>query len=513
MWLPDLEPRSALEVAGSFTMSNLTFVAANITIALTVLAVIAVAAAALRPALAPSEQPLPLATALALSAGGFALILFVFLAAGWIGWRLWWVVAALVHLGTAAAIVLTTRRAASLQLRISPEWRRAAPALGFLVWMIAFDSLKCFEPQFEADALWYHLTLPNFWLNAGGLRAHPGLTVAGYPLLIEMIYTAPISYGLPYATRLIHLAFGVGIVVAIYGWLRRGTGVSPVIPGQDGQATFPDRRLTPAASLAFATIFFVFDSVNEVAAWAHTDLARAFFLVCAATALAAYLDRNDRRHLVVTAVLSGLAMSTHYMAVVFGNGLLTVALIVTRVRRRQTRARQIAAELAIFWLVSTATFAPWLLKNIVHYGRPFYGLAGTSFRVPTGAIIGGFFLGNVFFVGCAALAVWFLARRPSAPGERLLAAYLLAYLVVGAFELPPIPRFFLPVYAVGLMLAGRAVAPFLSGRRSLEVVLGFALLAFGIATTCYQWRQHLYDAPLDFVFHNSPRAATIQWHL
>jgi len=214
-------------------------------------------------------------------------------------------------------------------------------------------------------------------------------------------------------------------------------------------------------------------------------------------------------------------MSTHYMAIIFGNGLLTIALIAARIHRgqvggaappRSETIRRLAREIAIFWLVSLAVFAPWLLKNIIHYGRPLHGLVGTNFRLPSGEVLSRFFLGNVFFVGFAFLALWWPTRRECEPGERLLAFYLIGYFVVGAFEIPPIIRFFLPVYALGLMLAGRAVAPFLNARRWLEVPLAVALLAIGIAITGYQWRHHLYDEPVRFLLHNKPPAMTIHWH-
>jgi hypothetical protein len=472
-------------------IGNLSFAVANVTMAATVLAIIAVAAVAIRPVVAASDQPLGRASALALSAGGFGLIIFLFAAMGWIGRPLWWVFAALLHLGITGGLMLATRRPPRLRLVRSPGWWRVVPALAYLAWVIAFDLLKCFEPSFGADALLYHLTLPDYWVKAGGLRPHPTLTVAGYPLLIEMIYTVPISHSLPFATRMIHLAFGVGVVLAIYGWLRG--------------------RLSPVGAMTFAAAFFIFDSVNEVAAWAHTDLARTFFLVCAAACLATYADRGEQRNLVIAAVLSGLAMSTHYMTIVFGNGLFTIAFAATMAQSRASMKR-IARDLAIFWLVSLAVFAPWLLKNLFHYGQPFYGLAGTNFRLPSSEVLTRFFFGNVFFVGFGLLALWIASQPESERGERLLAVYLLAYFVVGAFEIPPIARFFLPLYAVGLMVAGRAAAPFLGNRRTLEVILAVALLAVGIATTRYQWRMGLYAVPVEFLLHNKPAATAVIWH-
>ena len=530
---------------------NLATALANVLVAVVVLALIAAVAAMIRRCVAAPDQPLGMASSLALSAGGLALTLFAFAALGWIGFRgakgnpplfRWWFLPVLVWVAAAFLIALAGRRVRAPQppaeTSTPRSWWPMLPAIALLVWAAGFDLLKCFEPRFEADALWYHLTLPYQWVTEHSLRGFPGWVtdhtvqadsasaVAGYPLLVEMIYTIPVSHLLPFATRVIHLAFGLGVVAAIYGFCR--TGGQPV----------------PLA-LAFGAAFFLFDSVNEVAAWAHTDLARTFFLVTAAATLAAYATSRRRRDLVVAALIAGLALSTHYMALVFGNGLLTIAFVVTMLRGR-TPARQIACDLAIFWIISLAVFSPWPLKNFVLYGHPFYGLAGSNFRIPSLQLAGHFFginagLLGVFgfiivawfltersvevvlwglaasivaspLVGFALVAVWVFARGESHPGERLLALYLLAYLVVGPFEVPPILRFFLPVHAIGLMLTGRALAPLLERHRRLEIAFPLVLLTLAVATVLYQWHNHLFDSSFDFLLRSSPPESAVIWH-
>lgn len=103
-------------------------------------------------------------------------------------------------------------------------------------------------------------------------------------------------------------------------------------------------------------------------------------------------------------------------------------------------------------------------------------------------------------------------RGRLAPSERFLCLYLLGYLLLGALALPPIRRFFFPVFGVGLMLAGRLTAPLFLRHRWLETALPAALLALAIAVTCYQWQQHLYESALDFLFRNSPPFSSVVWH-
>lgn len=395
-------------------------------------------------------------------------------------------------LAAAAVFGLILGWSARLLVAGSAGGWRVAPALILLVWVLTFNLLQCFQPRFQADALWYHLTLPFYWFRHGGLIAHPTLTEAGYPLLTEMLYTLPVSRAQPFAARVLHLAFGLGVVLAIYGDLRS--------------------RLSAAGALAVAAAFFVFDSVNEAAAWANIDLARTFFLVGAAACLARYADRNERRDLVVGAVLSGLAMSTAYIAIAFGNGLLTIALVAATAGSRAP-ARRILRDVALFWAISAAVFSPWLLKNLVHYGNPLHGLPGSNFRIPAPALISDYYLGNVFFIGSAIMACWFLLRAWAGKDEWFLAVYLLGYLFAGVFFLPAAHlRFFFPVYAVGLMLIGRATAPLLDRWRWLEPAIPAALLVFMITVIGYGWYQGLFAEAADFLFHDAPPHWKIIWH-
>ena len=63
-------------------MSNLWFAMANIMIAAAVLALISAVAVIIRPIVAARDEPLGVASAMAVSAGGLGLLLFLFAAAG-----------------------------------------------------------------------------------------------------------------------------------------------------------------------------------------------------------------------------------------------------------------------------------------------------------------------------------------------------------------------------------------------------------------------------------------------
>jgi len=469
-------------------MGNLSFALLNFSLAAAIAAIVAAGGVLLRPLAGRSSDPLGHATAAALSAGGLGFVVFVFVAAGLVG-RLWWSAAALLWLAIAGLVARVSGPSERRRFSIPKVSWRILPAALFLAWVLAFDLLMCFDPRFHSDALWYHLTLPYRWVSGGGFTADRSAAPSGYPLLAEMFYAVPVSFGLPFAARIIHLAFGVGVVVVIFSHLRA--------------------KLSPAGALALASAFFVFDSVNEVGAWANTDLARTFFLVAAAALLSAYAEGGDRRRLFLGAVIAGFSMATHYMAVVFGGFLLGAALAVATAGRG---AKRIAGDVGIFWLLAAVIFSPWLAKNLVLYGDPFFGLAGTNFRVPSLQVLGRFFAGNVFFVGFSAAAVAALWRRKSDGGLRFLAAYLLVYLVAGMFEMPPIPRFFFPVYAVGLMIAGDLCAPLFERRRRLEVAIPAVLLAAAVAMSCYQLRQGMFDGALEFLFRGRPPAAEVVWH-
>ncbi|MCX8038800.1 MAG: hypothetical protein N3D11_17470 [Candidatus Sumerlaeia bacterium] len=578
-------------------MSNLSIALDSLVLSAALIALVVCAAWAIRSALGMVENPLGLAAALALSAGGLALAVFAAAAFGWIGrvrfgipMVYWWHLPA--GLWIAAAVGAAAWRGGAEQSLLGrPRFSVGIfAALAFLVWVLATDLLLCFEPQFRSDALWYHLTLPYYWVMERTLRGYPAWltaatvhsqapppTVEGYPLLTEMLYTIPVSHGLPFGARILHLAFGLGVVAAIYGYLRasgtpaapalaerkeRGfahtgvesvsaeTGIPNSAPGNTETPkgeTWPStpRPLSPAAAFAVASMFFFFDPINEVGTWANTDLARAFFMVTSAALLARYSDSGERRDLVLAAVIAGLAMSTHYLALPFGNGLMTAAFLCSAWRRKNGRSGRsgqsvqqgqngqneqtdspftastssvpstlsaLLFDLALFWAISFLVFSPWLIKNQILFARPFCGIPENILSLPSGEALGRLFFDNSFFLGFGGIALWLLVQGRLVPSERFLSVYLLGYLLLGAVALPPIPRFFFPIYGIGLMLAGRLTAPLFHRQRWLEIALPAALLALAVAITCYQWQYHLYDAALDFLFRNSPPFSNVVWH-
>ncbi|MBM3334020.1 hypothetical protein FJY63_05105, partial [Candidatus Sumerlaeota bacterium] len=304
---------------------NLLYAVANIIIAIAVTVIVVLGAAYLRGAAATDDKPFGFTCALALSAGGLGMTIFAFVAAGWISLSSSgamvhqpcnWSAAAWLAVVALAAIVFRRRREEPPSPPTVYVWR-LMPALLLIAWPVVFDLLKCFEPEFQADALQYHITLPYYWVAEHGLRRYSGqlgeqtlgvlspFYPGGYPLLTEMLYTIPISQGLPFAVKIVHLAFGVATVVAVYGFVRSA------LAGQSWAVC------SAPAALTVSAMFFLFESVNEVAVWAHTDLARAFFAVCAAGQMASYAASGRRRDLVIASLIAGLSMSTSYISIVF----------------------------------------------------------------------------------------------------------------------------------------------------------------------------------------------------
>lgn len=466
-------------------------------------AVVIASAFAMREAARRRGDAIDFGAALGLAAGCLGLLLFTALAVGLPGLRSgdrltypWWVIPVLLLTGLTLALALTGGG--------KPDWRPARPILSWrllaplalLLWPAAFDLLLCFTPRFEADALWYHLTLPYAWLRYGMLpmadiaRPIENLAPSGYPLLIETFYAIPLTHTLPFAAKVLHLTFGLGVVGVMYFYLRP--------------------KLAPAAALTMAAAFFLFDSVNETATWANTDLGRAFFLVGAATALARHVESQKRTDLLAAGALAGFALSTHYLCIIFGLLLLTLAFVCASVRRN-IDWRRVGKDLAAFWGIALLIFAPWLGKNMVHFGNPLYGLMGSNLRWPPPGVLGSFYLGNAVFVLFPGVAIWMIVRQGSRADERLLALYLLFYLALGPFEMPPILRFFFPVHAIGLILTGLALAPVFERRKWLEIVLPAGLLASIVLNTTLQWRSHMYEDAVRFLTRGEPSISSIQW--
>ena len=296
-------------------------------------------------------QPLE---ALLFGAGlGLGLLSLGTLALGMLGllsrWAFW--------LGLALLLAVNLRGMRDIIRSLTPRWRTVRPsrlsllAFAFLGVTFSLSLLLALTPPAEWDALVYHLAGPKTYIDAGRVLWVPGNFHLSFPALTEMLFLCAMLLKGDILAHLIHLAYGVLTVAAIYVFARKHfTGHVPVM-----------------AAVFFASI----PTAVAIAAWAYVDLTLAFYEFMAFAAFVNWLDtRRNFKWLLVAGILCGMAMSVKYtgVAVLVVMPLLALASAL----KSRTGYRRYVTGLLVLILVAVAVASPWYIKNLVHTGNPIY---------------------------------------------------------------------------------------------------------------------------------------------
>lgn len=227
---------------------------------------------------------------------------------------------------------------------------------------LLFVLWACLVPPHQYDSLVYHLKLPQEYMRLGRLHAPEGLVYAHFPQNGEMLFT-------------LSLLLGSDVLAQMFVWLSTVLTVGWLL-------TF-GRRLTPFAP--WASVLVATHSAVLVMS-STTYVEPLVMLWCTAAVLSFELsDVGAKRGLLIlSALFTGLALGTKYYA-----GLAAVILAARLVHRDRLGAA------ALFTLVVSAVFAPWLVKNAVLVGNPVFPFLYKVFPATslgwTSQLAGGYF--------------------------------------------------------------------------------------------------------------------------
>lgn len=231
----------------------------------------------------------------------------------------------------------------------------------------ALSGIMALAPPHQTDALRYHLSVPDLWLRHGGFVYLPHVAFSNFPFMIEMLFAIPLA--LPFsqpleldaAARLLHWFWYVMLGSGAYVFAARSGGA---------------RAGCAARALIAATPF-----VPPLASWAFVEVALACVVLLALGSAQRYHDAGERSErvwwLVVAGLLSGMALSIKYTAVVVLAGLSLWTLAARRLSWRG-RLGSALAVVSIAWLAA----CPWYLKSLYYTGNPVFPLANTVFNAP-----------------------------------------------------------------------------------------------------------------------------------
>ena len=241
--------------------------------------------------------------------------------------------------------------------------------------ILLFTFFSALAPPIKFDALVYHLTLPERYIQNGKMLYLPENAYWGMPQLGEMLYTWGIALG--------------GLeTAAILGWMV--TLLSLI-----GLFDFVCKNVAIRNGwIALATILSGF-TLAISSSWAYIDWFAFLFGFGMLVSLVDWQKRNQKSSLILAAIFAGFGLSSKYTAgVLIVAGIFVILFIVFKSKylANMPSNTEINSEKPISFIqmirwgslfcgIATIIFSPWLIKNWLETGQPFY-----PFLYPAGSM-------------------------------------------------------------------------------------------------------------------------------
>lgn len=287
------------------------------------------------------------------AAGGLAILSYAWLLLALAGLLQPWLAWLLLGVGAVGGALVALRGD-------RPRWVNSrASSTGFLLpaFLAAFGLTvvlpMALTPPVSTDALVYHLTLPKWYIEAGGLVALPRFALAAFPAQMEMLYAWLLLLGHPGAAKLLHFATGLAAA------------------GLAGAAAA--RRSSPWSGWSAAAVLLTTPVVLLNMSWAWLDAALGLFVLVGTLELLGLAEDPRPGRAVRAGLYWGMALGLKYTAPLY----LAVALPVCLwpIPPRSSRRALVAGLVVV--AVAAVLVSPYLVRNALIYGNPTHPLAST----------------------------------------------------------------------------------------------------------------------------------------
>lgn len=213
-------------------------------------------------------------------------------------------------------------------------------------------------PPVARDALIQHLAFPKLFLKEQALVTIPSVTFSWYPMLVDLLFLLPLSFGNETLPASIHALFGLMSARLLFLYLEKEFGL----------------RWAWFGLFLFLTVPVIF----FLSTVAYVDLALVFYGFMGLLGLLRWRDeqnegRGGKRWLVLSGLSVGAAMATKYNGyILFGFSLAATGLFSARARRESPR--EPVKQMALFALWAFLPALPWLIRNWIDRGNPVFPL-------------------------------------------------------------------------------------------------------------------------------------------
>lgn len=308
------------------------------------------------------HMPLPYGLRMAIAFGlgemGLSLLL---LALGLVGGLRLWILLPLYGAGTLlfgpallAELRTMARKAAPI---LRSHWLQAI----LLAFLISIYILGACVPEREVDSIWYHLGVPQFYIQHGGaIQEVPFNLPSHYPMAVHLHYTASLLFGNDSTAKFFILLHWFPTLILFISVAA---------------------RYVPRAWLLFPLILYVSCLQMRLPVMANEQNALFFYVLLSTTLLWRALEEEDFPSFILSSLFCGMAMATKMNGLLFAWlaqwTLLGFWLLFFRECSLRQACRWWVTHSAIAW----AVLSPWMIKSLWFTGNPFYPMLGDWFPV------------------------------------------------------------------------------------------------------------------------------------
>lgn len=226
------------------------------------------------------------------------------------------------------------------------------PIFYVLILQVMINVLGALGPEMSFDALWYHLTIPKIYLQIHKIVYIPGnlLYYSAMPKLAEVLFTVGLALGSDAYAKLIHFAFGLLSLIAIYKIARI--------------------KFSPRMSIISCLVFYS----NLVVGWesvtAFVDLGRVFFELLALYSILNFYKTKKIKWVLSAGFMVGFAVAVKLLAF-FSVFILLIIINIIAIKSLKS-IRKIIYCNGIYFISFLSIVSPWLIFSYLNTGNLFF---------------------------------------------------------------------------------------------------------------------------------------------
>lgn len=205
------------------------------------------------------------------------------------------------------------------------------------------------------DNLGEHLAIAKEWTRLNRLTSVPyiNLTQWAQPFNMGILYAMALLLKDAILANLIHFAFGILTAVGIYA--------------------FGKRYFSPRVGLLAAVIFYMTPVASYISSVACADIGLTFYTFLAFYALINWITSNKKGWLLISAIISGLALGSKYAGVPL-TAILSSGILFSGWFLKKEKFLKIAKNFFVFIALAGLIGSFWYVRAYIVAGRPLFGI-------------------------------------------------------------------------------------------------------------------------------------------